>query len=58
MVFKGYRFNIFLMYKVPIENALFNKTGIAEIRPDRFGQCWGFEDKVTENGPTGINAGL
>lgn len=26
MVFKGYYFNIFVMYEVPLKNTLFNKT--------------------------------
>lgn len=33
MVFKGYYFNIFMMYEVPFKNALFNKTVIAQVRP-------------------------
>lgn len=33
MVFKGYYFNIFIMYEVPFKNALFNNTVIAQVRP-------------------------
>lgn len=33
MGFKGYYFNIFMMYEVPFKNALFNKTVIAQVRP-------------------------
>lgn len=34
MVFKGYHFNIFIMYKAPLKNALFNTTVMAGIRSE------------------------